>query len=104
VHCVSTPLSPRAHFNDEAETANPHRHAVDNPESTKMADLASALEKLQISVADTADDWIDHILEEQQRPRKRIKPDQEDLQRELQLKYLTPSNSFSPEWLNKLQQ
>lgn len=69
-----------------------------------MADLASALEKLQISVADTADDWIDHILEEQQRPRKRIKPDQEDLQRELQLKYLTPSNSFSPEWLNKLQQ
>ena len=69
-----------------------------------MADLASALEKLQLNAADTADDWIDQILEEQQRPRKRIKQDQEELKRELEQKYLTPSKSFSTEWLNKLQQ
>ena len=69
-----------------------------------MTDLASALEKLHLSAAETADDWIDRALEEQQRPRKRIKPDQEDLKRELEQKYLTPSRSFSSEWLNKLQQ
>jgi antiviral helicase SKI2 len=51
----------------------------------------------------TADDWIDHILEEQ-RPRKRVKQDQEALKRELEQRYLTPSTSFSTEWLNKLQQ
>jgi antiviral helicase SKI2 len=75
-----------------------------NPTTYKMAELASALENLQLSAADTADDWIDNILEEQQRPRKRIKQDPEELKRELEKKYLTPSKSFSPEWLNKLQQ
>jgi antiviral helicase SKI2 len=69
-----------------------------------MVDLASTLEKLQLSATDTADDWIDKILEEQQRPRKRIKQDQEELKRELEEKYLTPPKSFSTEWLNKLQQ
>lgn len=69
-----------------------------------MADLVSALEKLQLNSADTTDDWIDQILEEQQRPRKRIKQDREELKRELEKKYLTPSKSFSTEWLNKLQQ
>ena len=69
-----------------------------------MADLANALEKLQLSATDTADDWIDQILEEQQHPRKRIKQDQEKLKRELEEKYLTPSKTFSTEWLNKLQQ
>lgn len=69
-----------------------------------MSDLANALEKLQLSAADTADDWVDHLLEEQQRPRKRIKQGQEELKRELEQKFLTPSKSFSPEWLNRLQQ
>lgn len=77
---------------------------MDNLESKKMADLVSALEKLQLNSADTTDDWIDQILEEQQRPRKRIKQDREELKRELEKKYLTPSKSFSTEWLNKLQQ
>jgi antiviral helicase SKI2 len=71
-----------------------------------MADeLLSALERVQLSStdADVADDWIDSILD-QQRPRKRIKPDWEALKLELEEKYLTPSASFSPEWLNRLQQ
>jgi antiviral helicase SKI2 len=77
---------------------------VDNTESKKMADLTSAMEKLQLDAVNSADDWIDQILEEQQRPRKRVKQDQEELKRELEQKYLTPSKSFSNEWLNKLQQ
>jgi len=72
-----------------------------------MADsLISALERVHLdstATDGTADDWIDHILEEQ-RPRKRVKQDQEALKRELEQKYLTPSTSFSTEWLNKLQQ
>jgi len=72
-----------------------------------MADtLLSALERVHLdstTTDSTADDWIDHILDEQ-RPRKRVKQDQEALKRELEQKYLTPSTSFSTEWLNKLQQ
>ncbi|KAI9046942.1 hypothetical protein LZ554_009017 [Drepanopeziza brunnea f. sp. 'monogermtubi'] len=68
--------------------------------------LIDALEKVHLSAAtaeDTADDWIDSILSEQ-RPRKRVKKSPEDLKRELEQKYLTPSTKFSAEWLNKLQQ
>jgi antiviral helicase SKI2 len=68
--------------------------------------LVSALERvhLESNTADGAqDNWIDHILDEQ-RPRKRMKQAPEDLKRELEQKYLTPSTSFSGEWLNKLQQ
>jgi len=72
-----------------------------------MADsLIGALERvhLESSTTDgTADDWIDHIIEEQ-RPRKRARQSQEELKRELEQKYLTPSTSFSTEWLNRLQQ
>jgi antiviral helicase SKI2 len=72
-----------------------------------MADsLVSALERVHL--ASTAldakeDDWIDHILNEQ-RPRKRVKQDPANVKRDLELRYLTPSASFSTEWLNKLQQ
>lgn len=72
-----------------------------------MADpLADALEKVHISsnsAPNDEDDWIDHILDVQ-RPRKRVKQDPEDLKKELEQKYLTPSSSFSTPWLNKLQQ
>jgi antiviral helicase SKI2 len=72
-----------------------------------MADsIVTALENVRLSASttgSTADDWIDHILDSQ-RPRKRIKQDPEALKLELEQKYLTPSTSFSPEWLNKLQQ
>jgi antiviral helicase SKI2 len=68
-------------------------------------DLLSALERVQLSSehADVANDWIDSILDDQ-RPRKRIKQDREALKHELEEKFLNPSTSFSPEWLNKLQQ
>jgi antiviral helicase SKI2 len=68
--------------------------------------LVAALEDIRLSSstsANTANDWIDHILDSQ-RPRKRIKQDPEALKLSLEEKYLTPSTSFSPEWLNKLQQ
>lgn len=73
-----------------------------------MADsLASALENLhlQSQSLDPAlgDDWIDSILDEQ-RPHKRIKQDKAELKRDLEQKYLTPSTTFSDDWLNKLQQ
>ena len=72
-----------------------------------MADkLIDALERVHLdskSTDDLADDWIDQILDQRQ-PRKRIKQDNEALKRELEEKYLTPSASFSTEWLNKLQQ
>ncbi len=68
-------------------------------------DLVSALERVHLSSehANVADDWIDSILDEQ-RPRKRIRQDREALKHELEEKFLTPSTSFSTEWLNKLQQ
>ncbi|RFU33177.1 hypothetical protein B7463_g3202, partial [Scytalidium lignicola] len=71
-----------------------------------VPDLVEALERVNLAsktLDDADDDWIDHILEEQ-RPRKRIKPDRESLKRELKQKYLTPATSFSTDWLNKLQQ
>ncbi|EPE35389.1 P-loop containing nucleoside triphosphate hydrolase [Glarea lozoyensis ATCC 20868] len=72
-----------------------------------MADsLVDSLERVHLDSNpgdDTTDDWIDSILDSQ-RPRKRVKQDPEDLKRSLEEKYLTPSTSFSTEWLNKLQQ
>ncbi|RDL41608.1 p-loop containing nucleoside triphosphate hydrolase [Venustampulla echinocandica] len=68
--------------------------------------LVSALQRAHIDSADndqTADEWIDSILDSQ-RPRKRVKQDQDALKRSLEEKYLTPSTSFSTEWLNRLQQ
>ena len=68
--------------------------------------LIEALERVHLepNLEDArGDDWIDAILE-QRRPRKRVKQDEEERKYELEQKYLTPSQSFSTEWLNKLQQ
>jgi antiviral helicase SKI2 len=67
--------------------------------------LVDTLERVHLegNSASIEDDWIDHILDEQ-RPRKRVKQDPEELKRELEQKFLTPSTSFSTAWLNKLQQ
>ena len=77
------------------------------PTANTMADnLVEALEKVHISSKgpDTnGDDWIDHIFHEQ-RPRKRVKQDPQELKNELREKYLTASTTFPTEWLNKLQQ
>lgn len=62
--------------------------------------LVAALDDLHL---ETQDDWIDSILDEQ-RPTKRIKQNRDELQQELEQKYLTPSTTFSTEWLNRLQQ
>jgi antiviral helicase SKI2 len=72
----------------------------------KMANsLAESMQKLTITSESTTkdDDWIDSILD-QQRPRKRVKQDAEELKQELERKYLTPSTTFSTAWLNILQQ
>ncbi|KAI8627103.1 DSHCT domain-containing protein [Xylariaceae sp. FL1651] len=63
--------------------------------------LEEAMQKLQL--AHQPDFNIDDILF-QQRPRKRVKKDPTELKAELEKKYLTPSNKFSTEWLNRLQQ
>lgn len=62
--------------------------------------LVATLDNIHLN---TDDDWIDSILDEQ-RPPKRIKQNHEELKQELEQKYLTPSTTFSTEWLNKLQQ
>lgn len=64
-------------------------------------DLVEAIQKLHIS--DDTTMTIDDILF-QQGPRKRFKQDPTVLKAELERKFLTPSNKFSSEWLNKLQQ
>ncbi|KAI1186549.1 DSHCT domain-containing protein [Nemania serpens] len=70
--------------------------------STDGPGLVEAMRKLHL--VDTANDFnIDDILF-QQRPRKRVKQDPAELKAELERKYLTPSNTFSTEWLNRLQQ
>jgi hypothetical protein len=63
-------------------------------------DLAEALRGLRL---DESDVNIDDILFEQ-RPRKKIKQNSAELKSQLEKSYLSPSTSFSPEWLNKLQQ
>ncbi|GAP87983.1 putative dshct domain-containing protein [Rosellinia necatrix] len=70
--------------------------------STDDPGLVEAMQRLH--VVDPAPDFnIDDILF-QQRPRKRAKQDPAELKAELERKYLTPSNTFSTEWLNRLQQ
>ena len=63
-------------------------------------DLVGALEGLRLGDSDVN---IDDILFEQ-RPRKKVKQDSAELKRSLEESFLTPSTSFSNEWLNKLQQ
>jgi antiviral helicase SKI2 len=64
--------------------------------------LVDALEKVHLD-SESVDFDIDEILD-QRRPRKRVKQDGEALKKELEQKYLTPSTTFSTEWLNRLQQ
>jgi antiviral helicase SKI2 len=73
-----------------------------------MADgLVSALESLHLQSqslqTNNDDEWLDSILDSP-RPPKRVKQDKEELKRSLEQNYLTPSTTFSTEWLNRLQQ
>ncbi|KAI9851279.1 MAG: hypothetical protein M1838_004113 [Thelocarpon superellum] len=79
----------------------------DPDETVKMADrLSAALEKVRLGASageGTEDNLIDQILHEH-RARAREPRSQDQLRKELQDRFLTPSPSFSTEWLNKLQQ
>lgn len=72
-----------------------------------MEDLSHSLHALQLASKGHAQseqkDWIDSILDEQ-RPRKRAKATRHQLQQQIHDEFLTPSPSFSTEWLNRLQQ
>jgi antiviral helicase SKI2 len=70
--------------------------------STGGTGLVEAMQKLNLVNPPSGFD-IDDILF-QQRPRKRVKQDPAELKDELEEKYLTPSNKFSTDWLNRLQQ
>lgn len=70
------------------------------------AELVEALERVRIcdenpETAD-ADTWLDDFASEL-RPRKRARQSANELKRELENEFLTPSTAFSPQWLNKLQ-
>ena len=68
-------------------------------------ELLNAIKALQIKDGDDKDQdfCIDDMLTEG-RPRKRAKTTPDALKRELEENFLNPPTSFSPEWLNKLQQ
>lgn len=65
--------------------------------------IAEALEQLHLVEESANDDAIDDILE-RTAPHVQRKPDLEELKRRLEQNYLTPSQTFSTEWLNRLQQ
>ncbi|UJO19573.1 Putative ATP-dependent RNA helicase [Fulvia fulva] len=68
-----------------------------------MADtLPQALQKLTLA-SQSVDDDIDDLLD-QVKPRKRLRKSPDDVKKKLGADFLTPSTSFSPEWLDRLQQ
>ncbi|KAI0018098.1 antiviral helicase [Xylariomycetidae sp. FL0641] len=67
-------------------------------------DLAEAMQKLQLGSQQRNDDAVIDDILFQQTPRKRVKQDPEGLKADLERDYLSPSNKFSTEWLNRLQQ
>ncbi|KAH9905407.1 antiviral helicase [Xylariomycetidae sp. FL2044] len=64
--------------------------------------LVEAMRELHLS-NHSNNSTIDDILF-QRGPRKRLKQDPAELKKQLENKFLSPSNQFSPEWLNRLQQ
>ncbi|KAI0975881.1 DSHCT domain-containing protein [Xylaria arbuscula] len=65
--------------------------------------LVEAMQRLRLAESAADSFNIDDILF-QQRPTKRVKQDPATLKADLEQRYLTPSNKFSTEWLNRLQQ
>ncbi|KAK3673037.1 Antiviral helicase ski2 [Recurvomyces mirabilis] len=65
-------------------------------------DLASAFQRLSVASAKLDGD-IDDMLD-QAKPRKRIRKSPEEIKAQLEKQCLTPSTTFSPEWLDRLQQ
>ncbi|OQO10549.1 hypothetical protein B0A48_03847 [Cryoendolithus antarcticus] len=63
--------------------------------------LTSAFERLRVG-ADKIES-IDSILDDP-KPRTRLRRTPDEVKQQLEIDFLTPSTSFSPQWLNKLQQ
>jgi antiviral helicase SKI2 len=70
-----------------------------------MEGLQAALTQLHLASAsvDPAQDLLDPLATEQ-RPAKRLRRTKEDVKKELEKEFLTPSTSFNTRWLNRLQQ
>lgn len=65
--------------------------------------ISEALAQLHLAEESANDDAIDDILE-RTAPHSQRRPEPEELKKHLEQKYLTPSQTFSTEWLNRLQQ
>lgn len=69
-----------------------------------MNGLAEQLEQLHLNAEKLNDPaWIDSLANEQ-RPPKRQRKTKDDIKKELELDFLSPSRSFNTQWLNRLQQ
>jgi antiviral helicase SKI2 len=65
-----------------------------------MDTLSEELKKLRLSSSALNDPgWIDTIVGEQ-RPPKRQRKTKDDIKKELEVEFLTPSRSFNTQWLN----
>lgn len=72
--------------------------------------LAATLSQLRLDVQHLSGPAFDARIAEEEndtfenhRPRKRSRHDKEDLKADLEREFLTPSPTFSPDWLNRLQ-
>lgn len=61
----------------------------------RLADLSIAADRLESNIED--------LLGDQAKPRKRIRKSPEEIKAQLEKEFLTPSTSFSPAWLDRLQ-
>lgn len=69
--------------------------------------ISEALERLHLveeAAKDTDEQAIDDILERTAPPNRQRRRDPDEIKAHLEKKYLTPSQTFSTEWLNRLQQ
>ena len=78
-----------------------HHLGSNTSSSTTMEGLSEELEKLRLATSKV--DLADPIAGEQ-RPPKRQRKTKEAIKQELEAEFLTPSRSFSTQWLNQLQQ
>lgn len=108
LHPTAAPVS--AQYNKHQSLCFHHANALSWDELPfslpNMTDsIADALARLQVHEESAADDPIDDILSKQAPPHHRQHArDPDQLKAHLEEKYLSPSQNFSTEWLNKLQQ
>jgi antiviral helicase SKI2 len=85
-------------------THSPTTPQTSTTQLTVMDTLSEELKKLRLSSSALNDPgWIDTIVGEQ-RPPKRQRKTKDDIKKELEVEFLTPSRSFNTQWLNQLQQ